>query len=100
MITSALCAIMIKRNQTNTRPPPVVRSPLVAGVYKVTFKVILTSYQYDEIKWQNPLTIVLIFNHSSDILIGLESLIVNLIKYILYNYSFIANIDNKYQLTE
>jgi hypothetical protein len=24
--------------------------------YKVTFKVILTSYQYDEIKWQNPFT--------------------------------------------
>jgi hypothetical protein len=52
----AVGAIIAKRKQTNTRPSPVVRSPLVAGVYKVTFKVILISYQYYEIKLQNLFT--------------------------------------------
>jgi len=56
VVLMAVGAIRSKRKQTNTRPPPVVRSPLVAGVYKVTFKVILISYQYDEIKLQNMFT--------------------------------------------
>ena len=42
--------------QKHIHPSPVVRSTTVAIIYKVTFKVVLTSYQEDEIKWQNCFT--------------------------------------------
>jgi len=51
-----IAAIRSKRKQINTRLSPVVRSTTVAIIYNVTFKVVLTSYQYDEIKLKNRFT--------------------------------------------
>lgn len=43
----------IRYKMKHNRPSPVARSTTIAVIYKVTFKVVFTSYQYDEIKWQN-----------------------------------------------
>ena len=46
----------IRYKMKHNHPSPVARSTTVAVIYKVTFKVVLTSYKYDETKWQNLFT--------------------------------------------
>ena len=55
-LIAVVVAYYIRYKMKHNRPSPVARSTTVAVIYKVTFKVVLTSYQYGEIKWQNLFT--------------------------------------------